>query len=99
MNQACEAPCEVNIVIHARVDDDLDQAALPLARAMHRRGPRPQSALRDESSEMKTLDFIQFMGSKVHAPYLEFGDMVKILSRFLFACKCVFWCLSVSGLL
>ena len=37
---------------------DLDQAAL--ARAIHRRGPRPQSALRDQSSEMKTLHFIQF---------------------------------------
>ena len=63
MNQACETLCEINIVIHARVDAGLDQAAL--ARAMHRRGPRPQSALRDESSEMKTLDFIHFFAVEI----------------------------------
>ena len=76
MNQACEALCDINIVIHARVDDGLDQAAL--ARAMHRRGPRPQSALRDESSEMKILDFIHFLQSKLHRVYLKFGDTTQI---------------------
>ena len=65
------------------------------ARDASQRATTTVSVERDESSEMKTLDSIHFLQSKLHRVYIKFGDTTQIPQRFRFACKCEFQCLNL----